>query len=157
MVTYRWKIILLGVVVLAVAVASCVAQPYEKLWVLASSDARRTPSADHLRDCLTQLAQEWKIPVKNLPPILIFHVSRNVAETANVREAIELRRNSVQQIPRYFEIWIVGDQPLNYYIFALQSILEHEFHLAPGDEQRKEVLTRVGRLQNAIIDVREGR
>jgi len=157
LVTNCQKMILLAITILAVTPTKCIAQPHENLWVITSPDERRTPTSEHLRQCLTQLAQEWKVPIENLPPILIFHVSSNVAETADVRGTLVLRKNSFQQQQWYFEIWIVGDQPLMQYILALQNVLEHTFHLAPRDEQRQEVLTRVGRVQNAIIDVREGK
>jgi hypothetical protein len=49
------------------------------------------------------------------------------------------RKHSGENRKEYYEFWIEGSPGLKY-VFALQFVLEDDFHFQPKEAERKEVL-----------------
>lgn len=143
--------------ILLFAVTFSWAQSRAKVALVNSADAPGVVSADRMTQCLSQLAREWNLPLKDLPNVLVFHVSKEVADTVSVREEVAVRRNSGRNPgEEYFEVWLVGKADYKY-VLALQTVLEYHFHFAPSDEERDRIVSRVGRAQTYTVDVNQGK
>lgn len=130
----------------------------EHLIILNSSDATGSIAPQRVSSCLQQLVQEWKLDEQTLPRIMLIHASKQAATKVQVKEEIAVRKNGVRGEPtEYFEIWIVGEPKLRSIVIALQNVLESHYALHVTSEQRKAVIDRVIRLQDATIDVAEGK
>jgi hypothetical protein len=151
------KFILSSIALLFFLVTLCAGQSGRKVVVVASPDAPGVITGDKLTECFLRLAREWKIPQKDLPNIVVFHVSKKAAETAFVDRDTAIRRNTAgSDGSEYFEVWLVGKPELKY-VLALQNVLEYQFGLRPTEKQRNEVVDWVGRIEDATISVQEGK
>ncbi len=151
------KWILGSIVVFLLATTLAVAQSEQKVSLVASRDAPGSLSVHRLERCLEHLAREWKVPVKELPHVVVFHVSRKVADSAFVLDDVAVRRNrSGNSGEEYYELWLVG-QPDRKYVLALQNVIEYHFGLKPTDDERATVVARVARIEDATVNVAEGK
>jgi hypothetical protein len=126
--------------------------------VLSSSDASGQLSLDRLSSCYVQLAREWKVDVKALPNVIALHVSKKAAQAAGVQKKVDVRRNrSAAQDDGYYELWLVESPNLPDIVLGLDNIIEDHFRLNPPADQRKEVMSRVMRIQSATVSVYEGK
>lgn len=144
-------------VFLALCVSLSWGQSAGKVVLVNSPDASGVLSPERLTQCLSQLAREWELPLRDLPNVMVFHVSKEVAEAASVRKDTAVRRNSGGESGQaYYEVWLVG-KPEYKYVLALQAVLEYHFHFKPSDEQRDLIVNRVGRAQTYTVDAQEGK
>jgi hypothetical protein len=89
---------------------------------------------------------------------MLIHASKQAATKVQVKEEIAVRKNGVRGQPtEYFEIWIVGEPKLRSIVIALQHVLESHYALHVTGKQRKAVIDRVIRMQDATLDVAEGK
>jgi len=77
---------------------------------------------------------------------------------ANVSDSVAVRRNH-GAIPDdlYYEVWLVESPKVEDYLVALDRIVEQSYHLTPTGDERKEILVRTARVQNATISAYEGK
>ena len=144
-------------VIVLVAVSLSTGQPQPKISLVVSPGAPGTISVTRLTHCFDQLAREWKVPVEELPHVVVFHVSRAVADTAFISEDVAIRRNtSGRSGEAYYEVWLVGEPRFNY-VVGLQNVIEYHFNLKPTTEERTAVVVRVARMEDAIVSVAEGK
>ena len=126
----------------------------EHVTVLSSPDAPGSISKKRVASCLRELLRQWDLRENNLPDMVIYHVSKKAAATAHVTGDVSARKNSAtSDVGGYFEIWLVGEPKPDKYILALENVLERHFGLQITDQKRKEVMARVFRMQDAIVEV----
>lgn len=126
----------------------------EHVSVLSSSDAPGTISKARVTSCLRELLRQWNLRESNLPDVMIYHVSKKAAAMAHVKGDVSARNNRLpSHTDAYFEIWVVGEPRPDKYIVALQNILEAHFGINPSEEKRNQILLRVFRMQDAIVEV----
>ena len=130
----------------------------ERLIILSSSDAPGSITPQRLASCLQQLVHEWSLDERALPQIMLVHASKKVALKVRVTDAIAIRKNGVHgNATEYFEIWVVGEPQLRAIVIALENVLEAHYQLHFTDAQRNTVIARVVRMQDATIDIAEGK
>lgn len=128
------------------------------LTLLHSSDSHHPLTEKQLKDCRDQLVKAWKLDKSDLPNIVVFQVSKDSAGAALVTEKVTVRQNySRKDNKGYFELWINGEPNLRAVIVGLQTILERHFSLQVRDAQRTTVMNRVLLLEDATIDVSQGK
>jgi hypothetical protein len=133
------------------------AEQKSEVVVLSSSDAPGRLSADKLKECLHQLAREWKQPEHHLPFVIVFHVSKRVAHAASVKDGLTVRFNRARNNEdSYYEVWLVGEPKVAWYVLGFAELLEDHFQLKLTDEQRRDAVVRVARIQDATISAFEG-
>jgi len=151
------KSIVCLVALLLLAPTLLVAQAEPRVALVASHDAPGALSAERLNRCLYRLAREWNLPEDKLPHIVVFHVSKRVADTAFIDDTLAVRRSANQRSgAEYYEVWLVGS-PEGKYELGLQNVLEYHFQLTPTDEQRTKILAKVERQEEDVFDVHEGK
>ena len=134
------------------------AQSGAHISLLSSADAEGHLSLERLNSCYLQLAREWAVNSKALPNVVVMHVSKKAARGAMVDKKIDVRHNhGMTAGDGYYELWLVESPKLPDIVVALDNVIEAHFHLTPTEEQRKEVLARALRVQNATISVHEGK
>ncbi|HWR16109.1 MAG TPA: hypothetical protein VN577_14875 [Terriglobales bacterium] len=128
-----------------------------KIVIMESEDVKGQLSLKRMNNCLLRLAREWKVKYELLPTIFVFHVSEEIASAALISDELAVRENrSPRKGDSYYEVWIVGKPKLNSDMVAFENILEDFFQLQVTKEQREQVMTKVGRLQNATVDAYQG-
>jgi len=151
------KSILVSIALLLLVSTLAMGQSERKVSLVASPDAPGSLSVHRLERCLEQLAHEWKLPEKDLPNVVVFHVSKKVADSAFVVDDVAVRRNhSGNTGGEYYELWLVG-QPDRKYVLGLQNVIEYHFGLKPTDDERATVVARVARIEDATVNVAEGK
>jgi len=133
----------------------CAGQSDRKVALVNSPDAPGIITVDRLKQCFVELARQWDIPEKDLPNIVVFHVSKKTAETAFVTQETAVRRN-MGGSDAYYEVWLVGKPDLKY-VLAFQNVIEYHFTMHPSDQKRNEVVDRVARMEYATVSVQEGK
>jgi hypothetical protein len=149
--------LLLAIALLVAHFAS--AEPVdEHLTILSSPDAPGTLTKSRMAGCLRQLLRQWDLRETNLPDMVVYHVSKKSANTAHVNSDVSARRNrGTTGQSEYFEIWLVGDAKPEKYILALQNVLEAHFGFEVTEQKRKQVMARVFRMQEAVVEVQQGK
>ena len=120
---------------------------------LGSSDAPGAVAPDRLQRCLQHLAQELKVEDKEMPQIVVFHVSQRVGEAMGLKGST-VRRNTGQGAGPYFEVWLVGRFGPADYVVALESVLEDHFDLQNPQPERMKIMSRVLRYERSTVDVK---
>jgi hypothetical protein len=159
MLNCRTWIIVVGLLLSStVLVRAQTSQTNDRLTILSSPAAPGRVSKDQIATCLQQLVREWKLTDDVLPHVVVYHVSNRAASAAYVAENIAVRRNSGStKSDTYFEVWLVGEPNIRGYVLALQNVLETHFDLKVSDHDRAVVMARVTRMQDATVDVMEGK
>ena len=126
--------------------------------LFSSSDSASSVSAERLNSCFHQLAHEWKVNEKSLPQVIVFQASKRAAHTALVNKKVEVRHNrSADHTDDYYEVWLVESTSNEDFVLALSNVIEDHFQLKPTDDERRQILARMSRVQNATISALEGR
>ncbi len=127
----------------------------EHITVLSSSDAPGTITKTRVASCLRELMRQWDLRENDVPDLVVYHVSKKAAAAAHVKGEVAARKNSSKwgQSEYFFEIWVVGEPKLDKYIIALENVLENHFGFQVTEQKRKEVIARVFRMQDAIVEV----
>lgn len=151
----RWSSSLLVFLVFSSHIATAGGSIGEHVTVLSSSDAPGRLSKTRVATCLLQLMRQWDLRENNLPDLVVYHVSKKAAAAAHVTGDVSARKNSSKHGEReyFFEIWLVGEPKPDKYIVALENVLESHFGFPVTDQKRKEVMARVFRMQDAIVEV----
>ncbi len=128
------------------------------LVVLRSADATGVVSSERLGSCERRLLKEWHLDEHLAPRIVVMHVSKEAARVASVTSNLAVRRNrGMEAGDFYYEIWVVDVPKIDDYLVAIENVIEEHFHLTPTDKQRKEILIRAARVENATVSVYEGK
>ena len=119
------------------------------LYFVESPDARGLEK-QKIASCENLLVREMNLGGRELPRVLVLHVSESIGKALKVRTSI--RRNlSKDHGDLYYEFWIVGQAKPFDYAVSLQTLLQEHFQVQMTDAERKEVLTRVVRILNATV------
>ncbi len=112
------------------------------LSVMRSLDAPGQISISELSTCLETLTSCMDLPFTPLPPILVLHVSRAVAERFGVGSPGIIRHNreSAKEPRSYYEIWIVGRPSIESCVGAIIGVLEDHFLLTLSFDDRQRAL-----------------
>ncbi len=126
-----------------------------RLTLVESADAPGHIEEARLARVYWDLIHEQKLPLRQLPAVLVFHVSRKAAATVGL-SATALRTDQCKQGTQegYYQLWLVGEPLTADYVLALQTVLEYEFGLQYPDKDRKALLTRVAIRDMATIDAK---
>ena len=127
----------------------------ENLVVLDTPDAPGVIDQDKIRISLQQTATELKVDVRQLPCILVFHVSQATAAKLNITGS-SAWHNSGRAVNLY-EMWIVGEPSDYIYAELMVKILEHQFGLNIDDSERTRVVECVQLLLASTIHVEPSR
>lgn len=128
-----------------------------ELTIVTSPDASAALSIKRLKSCLNRLAHESNLELRDLPHIVVFQVSKIAARGAYITKDVVVRRNtSGTKEEGYYEVWLVGDPKLNY-ILAFENVLEDHFQLKLTDDKRAEVMKRVTMIEDATVEVAQGK
>jgi hypothetical protein len=119
------------------------------LYFVEAPDARGLEK-QKIASCENLLVREMNLAGRELPRVLVLHVSESTGKALKVRTSI--RRNlSKDHGDLYYEFWIVGQAKAPDYAVSLQTLLQEHFQVQMTDAERKEVLTRVVRILNATV------
>ena len=145
------KSLRLAMVSICFAIIVCVAYGQVDMTIVESPDAPGKLPVTTLQHCMLQLAREWNLPLKNLPRILVLHVSQKYAKPF-VESELVIRRNSGPQMGEYYEVWIVG-RPGRNYVLGLENVLEHHFRMKPSEGERAKVIARIFVQDDSTVSV----
>ena len=123
-----------------------------RIVVMKSVDAPGKVTVERIATCLRLMALELKLSDKDLPLIVVLHVSRKGAAAAGM-DRTKVRRsfdaNTGQTL--YYELWIVGEPRIADYCAAVMRILENHLGQAIDDKQRITIMQRAVRyLENTV-------
>jgi hypothetical protein len=119
------------------------------LYFVEAPDARGLEQ-QKIASCENLLLREMNLAGRELPRVLVLHVSESTGKALKVRTSIR-RNHSQDQTDVYYEFWIVGQGRAVDYAVAMEELLRQHFQLQMSDAERKEVLTRVVRILNATV------
>ncbi len=122
---------------------------------VSSPDARGTIDEQQVRVCYSLLAQRLRLPEKDLPHVVVFHVSSHAAHAGEV-EKTSVRRNAGSKDSVYYEFWIVGQPKMTDYIRGLDAILEQHFSLQLSEEDQKSLGLFVLRFMSSTVSAHGG-
>lgn len=116
------------------------------LWCVVPAQAQRPPrfmvfstriaegsvTVDRLKTCEDAVLQELHVDARDIPTIIVFHVSAAQHSTAK-----PVRRRLKGGVPsNFYEMWIVDEPTPEEYVVYLERILEDYFGMALNDDQR---------------------
>jgi hypothetical protein len=114
-----------------------------------SSDAKGVEK-QKIASCVGLLVREMNLGGRDLPRVLVLHVSENAAKALEVHSSIR-RNSSKDQGDVYYEFWVVGKARAIDYTVAMQALLQEHFQLQMTEAERKQVVARVVRILNATV------
>lgn len=94
--------------------------------ILRSADVPGHLSSDQVATYTQRTILRMRQNGNFMPPLLIMHVSESVAALVGVSKTGVIRHNlsGTQELPSYYEIWLVGDAVFTDYVLALQGIIQ---------------------------------
>src|SRR5215470_17822611 len=119
--------------------------------VMETADAPGTVDRLKLTASLELTAAELHVSVRDLPPIVVFHLSRAAAAKLNLAVSSTVR--STGSTTRY-ELWIIGEPSDLIYSFMAENILEDHFKLKVDDSARGRILRTVRSRLNMTVDAK---
>jgi len=93
--------------------------------IFRSADVPPGISSDELAAYTQRTILRMQQSGKSLPPLLIMHVSESVAALVGVSKTGLIRHHlsAMQEMPFYYEIWLVGNAAFTDYVLALQGMI----------------------------------
>jgi hypothetical protein len=116
-----------------------------------TADAPGTIDRLRLTAALELTAAELNVSVHDLPSIVVFHLSKEMAARLGV--AVSSTVCSTGSTTRY-ELWIIGEPSDLTYSFMAENILEDHFKLKVEDSERARVLRTVVSTLNITVDAK---
>jgi hypothetical protein len=113
---------------------------FPNLVVMETADAVGAVDQGKIRISLQQSATELKVDVRQLPCILVFHVSQATAAKLNITGSSTWQASGASNL---YETWIVGEPSDYLYAGLMVNILEHQFGLNIEDSERTRVIQSV--------------
>ena len=144
------KFVLFPLLLCALSSPAAAQNPADSLLFLDGPGAPGKVVHERLVTCLNLLVRELELGGKQLPPIVVLHVSSQAARAAGVEHTTVLS-NTPEVGPRGYNFWIVGKPTYIEYTAAMYDILEDYYSVRLPEPERREIMTRVIRvLQNTI-------
>jgi hypothetical protein len=120
-----------------------------------SSDALGKVDRQQVSLVYSLLAQRLKLPQKDLPHVMVFHVSSEAAHAGDVKTT-SVRRNAAGKESVYYEFWIVGQPKPTDYIRYLDAVLEQHFNLNLTTEEQNGLGMFVLRFMSSTVSANGG-
>lgn len=131
---------------------------HDKTFLLSSPDVASDVSLDRIQSCLQRLTAELNQDERQLPTIVVYHVSRKLARAAFVEGSFAIRRKvSPKSTEAYYEVWLVDKPRLEDEVVALEAVVEAHFRLKLTDSVRQAIMLRTARRESATIAAFEGK
>ena len=94
--------------------------------IFRSADVPPNISSDELAAYTQRTILRMQQSGNSLPPLLILHVSESVAALVGVSKTGLIRHHlsGTQELPFYYEIWLVGNAAFTDYVLALQGMIK---------------------------------
>jgi hypothetical protein len=107
--------------------------------VVASPDAPGHFSLTEFSACMSNLAYLMNLTNRQMPPVLVMHVSDTVATRFGVARTGVIRHNCADatEPASYYEVWLVGHPDVSNYVMALLGVLEDHFVLDISSQERE--------------------
>jgi len=119
--------------------------------VMDSADAPGTVDRLRLTAILELTAAELHVSVRDLPSIVVFHLSKDAA--AKLGLAVSSTVCSTGSTTRY-ELWIIGEPSDLTYSYMAENILEDHFKLKVENSERARILRTVRSRLNMTVDAK---
>ena len=119
--------------------------------VMDTADAPGTVDGLRLTATLELTAAELHVSVRDLPSIVIFHLSKDAA--AKLGLAVSSTVCSTGSTTRY-ELWIIGEPSDLTYSYMAENILEDHFKLKVENSERARILRTVRSRLNMTVDAK---
>ncbi len=121
---------------------------------LESPDAKGTLDRGQMSACMAQLVRDLGLSGRELPVVMVLHVSDKAGSVAGLVQRTTLRHNTgTSGPPAYYELWIMGAPSPSEYLTAFENILERHFAMNLSDERRAQVLTQLARFFKNTVTV----
>jgi hypothetical protein len=121
------------------------------LVVMDTADAPGTVDRLRLKTALELTAAELHVSVRELPSIVVFHLSKDAA--AKLGLAVSSAVCSTGSTTRY-ELWIIGEPSDLTYSYMAENILEDHFKLKFENSERARILRTVRSRLNMTVDAK---
>jgi hypothetical protein len=109
-----------------------------------------------LRESLRLTMQEHDLATRQVPRIVVFHISQSTADRLDIHTN-SVWRNMGRSGNQRYEIYLVG-KPSNYlFTYMFENVLEQHFHLNVDESNRSKIIGHVERALDATVDVRSFR
>ena len=133
------------------------ASPHESppFVILETRDAPGTLDIQKLSECLKLTLREMNLDGRELPRIVVYHVSPESGHYLGVETNSNWRSNFGGR--QRYEMWIVGKPSTYLYSYMLENILERHFQLQVDESARSRMVSHIERGLNATVDVRSFR
>jgi hypothetical protein len=121
------------------------------LVIMETGDAPGAVDPEKVSECLRLVVRELNLDSRELPIIVLYHISKDAAKYMGIRENF-FGRNSGGRESRY-EMWIIG-KPSNFlYTYMLENILERHFVLRLNVVERTRIIQHVESNLDATVNV----
>lgn len=111
--------------------------------------------AKKLDQCLGMMVRELGLEGRELPPMVIYHLSEKSAHFLGVDSSMMYVNRGSGRL-RY-EMWIIGKPSNLAYSYAIENILTHEFAISMPASNREQLLRRAAEWLNATVDAKSFR
>ena len=107
-----------------------------------------------LDESLRLTIQELRLDPRELPRIIVYHVTQETADRLDIHTNSVWRNTGRPGGGLRYEMWLVGKPSHYLYAYMFESILEQHFHLSVEASNRSKIIGHVERALDATIDVR---
>lgn len=121
---------------------------------LSSGDNLGAVDRDKLKTAFHLMLGELKLPPRDLPHIVVLHVSQAVGHGAGVEATCVRRVRDEPHRTYYYELWIVGQPGSADYALGMYAVLTLHFGLSKSVEQQREIVARVTRHLDSTLNAR---
>jgi len=123
-----------------------------ELVVVEERDAVGLIDKTKIANCIHLIVHELRIEDRELPKIIVYHVSQESAEYLGVGSGSTWRTRGNGQF-RY-EIWLIGEPSNIEYTSAVEGVLHQYFGVPLDEDQRAKIVRKVEGSLNATVDVK---
>jgi hypothetical protein len=121
--------------------------------ILEGADSVGALDRNKIADCIDYVARELHVEDKELPKILVYHVSQETADTLAISSGSTWRTRGKGQF-RY-EMWVVGAPSNSTWSHAIMDILQQFFEMDIPVRQREKMMEHVERRLDATVSVKD--
>ena len=123
--------------------------------IFESHDAPGPLDASKLQQCLELTVRELGLENRDLPRIVVYHISDETGHLLGIETNSNYRNNGGGHM-RY-EMWIVGKASNSLVTYMLENILERHFQLQLDEAAPSKAVIHIERGLDATVDVRSFR
>jgi hypothetical protein len=121
--------------------------------ILEGADTMGAIDRSKIADCIDFMARELHVEDKELPKILVYHVSQETADSLGIASGSTWRTRGKGQF-RY-EMWVVGAPSNSTWSHAIMDILQQYFEMDIPARQREKMMEHVARRLDATVSVKD--